>query len=75
MVLRSNTVTVKTITIGLKGKKALAAQGIKSELVKIDFTQTENGCQYGLKFNEHDYYNVISILKEQGIEYGVYKGR
>ena len=75
MVLRSNTVTVKTITIGLKGKKALAAQGIKSDLVKIDFTQTENGCQYGLKFNERDYYNVISILKEQGIEYGVYKGR
>lgn len=75
MVLRSNTVTVKTITIGLKGKKALAAQGIKSDLVKIDFTQTENGCQYGLKFNERDYYNVISILKEQGIEYGAYKGR
>lgn len=73
--MRSNTVTVKTITIGLKGKKALAAQGIKSDLVKIDFTQTENGCQYGLKFNERDYYNVISILKEQGIEYGVYKGR
>ena len=73
--MRSNTVTVKTITIGLKGKKALAAQGIKSDLVKIDFTQTENGCQYGLKFNERDYYNVISILKEQGIEYGAYKGR
>lgn len=73
--MRSNTVTVKTITIGLKGKKALANQGIKSSLVKIDFTQTENGCQYGLKFNERDYYDVISILKEQGIEYGVYKGR
>lgn len=73
--MRSNTVTVKTITIGLKGKKALAGHGIKSSLVKIDFTQTENGCQYGLKFNESDYHKVISILKENGIEYGVYRGK
>ena len=53
--MKTNIVTVKTITIGMKGKKALASRGIKSSLVKIDFSQSENGCQYGLKFNERDY--------------------
>ena len=67
--------TVKTITIGLKGKKALANKGIKSNLVKIDFTQNQNGCQYGLRFDEREYYDVISTLKENGIEYGAYKER
>ena len=75
LILKSNTVTVKTITIGLKGKKALANKGIKSNLVKIDFTQNQNGCQYGLRFDEREYYDVISTLKENGIEYGAYKER
>ena len=73
--MKTNTVTVKTITIGMKAKKALASRGIKSSLVKIDISQSENGCQYGLKFNERDYYEVISALRENGIEYGVYKSR
>jgi hypothetical protein len=59
----------------MKGKKALASRGIKCSLIKIDFTQSENGCQYGLKFNERDYYDVISALRENGIEYGAYRGR
>ena len=71
--MKTNVVTVKTITIGLKGKKALAANGIKSSLVKIDFTKAENGCQYGLKFNERDYRDVIKVLRESNIEYGVYR--
>ena len=75
MIVKTDTVTVKTITIGLKGKKALANRGIKSSLIKIDFTQSENGCQYGLRFNEQDYREVISILRENGIEFGVYRSR
>ena len=75
MIVKTDTVTVKTITIGLKGKKALASRGIKSSLIKIDFTQSENGCQYGLRFNERDYREVISILRENGIEYGAYRAK
>ena len=71
--MKTDIVTVKTITIGLKGKKVLAERGIKSSLVKIDFTKGQDGCQYGLKFNERDYRDVVSILKENGIEYGVYR--
>ena len=70
--MKTDIVTVKTITIGLKGKKALAAKGIKSDLIKIDFTKSQKGCQYGLQFNERDFYDVISILREHEIEYGVY---
>lgn len=73
--MKTKIVTVKTITIGLKGKKALAAHGIKAALIKIDFTNSQNGCQYGISFDERDYHNAISILKENGIEYGAYKGR
>ena len=71
--MKTNVVTVKTITIGLKGKKVLAEHGIKSSLIKIDFTKSRDGCQYGLKFNERDYKAVISTLKENNIEYGVYR--
>ena len=71
--MKTNVITVKTITIGLKAKKALALSGIKSTLVKIDYTKAQNGCQYGLRFNERDYRDVIKILKENGIEYGAYR--
>ena len=59
----------------MKCKKALASRGIKSSLVKIDFTKSENGCQYGIEFNERDFYDVISILRENEIEYGVYDSK
>ena len=65
--------TVKTITVGLKARKALNAQGIKSSIVKIDSTKSESGCQYGLEFNDRDFYEVISILREYNINYGVYE--
>ena len=71
--MKASIVTVRTITIGLKGKKALASRGIKSSLIKIDFTKSQNGCQYGLRFDECDYYDVIAALKENGIEDGAYR--
>ena len=71
--MKKSILTVKTITIGLKAKKTLSGRVIKSSLVKIDYTKSENGCQYGLEFNEQDLYEVISTLREHGISYGVYK--
>lgn len=73
--MKKSIVSVKTITIGLKGKKALAKKGIKSSLVKIDYTKTANGCQYGLEFNDRFFYEVISTLRENGINYEVYKSK
>ena len=57
----------------MKAKKALSKQKIKSNLVKIDFSNREVGCQYGLEFNERDFYDVISILRQNDITYGVYE--
>lgn len=66
-------VTVKTITIGLKGKRVLSSCGIKSTVVKIEAGASEGGCQYGLQFSEKHFYDAVSALRENGIEYGVYK--
>ncbi len=71
--MKKSIVTVKTITIGLKAKKILSGRGIKSSLIKIDHTKSQNGCQYGLEFNEQNFYEVVSALREYGIEYGVYE--
>lgn len=68
-------VTVKTVTIGLKGKKALSAHGIKSRVVKIDAGKSQNGCQYGIEFEADNFYEAISALRESGIEYGVYRSK
>ena len=68
-------VTVKTITIGLKAKKVLGAQGIRSRLVKIDASKSQNGCQYGIEFDARNFYDAIRALRENGVEYGVYKSK
>ena len=71
--MKTSIVTVKTITIGMKGKKALSSRGIKSRLVKIDASQSQNGCQYGIEFPASNFYDAIRALRENEIEYGVYK--
>jgi hypothetical protein len=71
--LKTSTLALKTVTIGLKAKKALLKNGIKSEIVKIDSHNSQNGCQYGIRFNERNYFDVVAILREQGIEYGAYR--
>ena len=71
--MKKGLLTVKTVTIGLKARKILRGCGIKSNLVKIDYTRSESGCQYGLEFDERDFYEVISALKKHEINYGVYK--
>ena len=68
-------VTVKTVTIGLKGKKALSSRGIKSRVVKIDASKSQNGCQYGIEFETDNFYEAIEALRENGIQYGVYKSK
>ena len=66
-------ITVKTLTLGLKARKSLSAQGIKSRLIKIDYSKSESGCQYGIELSSIRYYDAIRVLRENGIEYGVYK--
>ena len=71
--MKTSIITVKTITIGMKARKALSSRGIKSRLIKIDANQSQNGCQYGVEFTATDFYDAIRALRENEIEYGVYK--
>ena len=73
LILKKSIVTVKTVTIGQKGRKALAKHGIKSNIVKIDSSNSEYGCSYGLEIPEKDFYEAIQILRSNNIEYGVYR--
>ena len=68
-------VTGKTVTIGLQGKNALSAYGIRSRVVKIDASKSHNGCQYGIEFEADNFYEAARALRESGIEYGVYKAK
>lgn len=71
--MKTSIITLKTITIGMKAKKTLSAHGIKSRLIKIDTNQSQNGCQYGIEIKATDFYDAVRILRENEIEYGVYK--
>ena len=70
--MKNSIITVKTITLGLKVKKALAARGIKSRIVKTDASKSRSGCQYGIEFDSSHFYDVVSVMREYEIEYGVY---
>jgi hypothetical protein len=61
-------ITTKTVTIGMKAKKALIKTGIKADIIKID---SSIGCQYGIKINDSELFAAINILRENEIEYGV----
>lgn len=71
--MKSSIITVKTMTIGLKAKKLLSSHGVKAVLIKIDHTSSETGCSYGLELPDKDFYNAIALLRDHGIEYGVYR--
>ncbi len=66
--------TVPTLTIGIKAKKALAKQGIKSKVIKNEGNKGKNGCAYALEFNTRDYYSVIAVLRNNDITYSVIGG-
>lgn len=69
MNLKFDIVTFATLTHAMKARKYLGKAGLKSKLIKLDSTKTVMGCTYGLEFNSKDVYDVISILRRNGIDY------
>ena len=64
------TVTVDNVTYALKVRKLLIKRGILNvSVVKVDATQS--GCIHGVEFNEYDFFNVISVLRENDIKYSI----
>lgn len=68
------TVTVGTVTYAIKLRKLLLRAGIRSKLVKVDNTRTENGCTHGVMIDEGDFYRAVVVMKSSGVNYSVYIG-
>ena len=65
-------VTVGSVTYALKLQKILLRAGLRSKLVKVGDGDSR-GCTHGLEIDNNDYYSAIRIMRENGIEYSVYK--
>lgn len=60
---------VKSSTYAMMAKKHLKKEGIGSKLIKLDTETTENGCGYGLRVDNRDFFRSVAILGRLGIEY------
>lgn len=67
--MNSDILTVPTVTLALKVKKALSKRGIESQIIKIDASVYNVGCSYGIEFSSKEFYTAISIVKDMGITY------
>jgi hypothetical protein len=67
--MKYDIITIPTVTLALKAKKALAKQGIEVRVVKLSEITRNNGCAYGIEFNAFNAFSVISVLKEADIPY------
>jgi len=73
--LKSIIVTVGSVTYAIKLQKLFTRAKIRSKLVKVDNTRTENGCTHGLRILESDFYRAVVVMKGNGINYSVYNER
>ncbi len=65
---------VKSSTYGIMAKKHLKKEGISSKLIKLDTEATENGCGYGIRIENRDFFRAVAILGRLRIEYTVVNG-
>ena len=72
--LNTTTITVGSVTYAIKVRKLLEHRGIKSKLIKIDSSKSKSGCAYGIQLQSSFFYDAVSILKSNGVNYSVYNG-
>jgi len=63
------TVAQSSMTYAMKVKQLLASHSIQSSVVRLNPSQTKNGCGFGVEFDCIHYDTVISLLKYSGITY------
>lgn len=66
--------TVGSVTYAIKARKLLLRSGIRSKLVKVNENKTARGCSHGIEIEEGNFYDVVAILRENGIPYSAYSG-
>jgi hypothetical protein len=64
--------TVGSVTYAIKARKLLAGIGIPSELIKVDASLSDKGCNFGIKIPYVRFYDAIEELKARKIPYSVY---
>ena len=69
------TFTFSSFTYANKARKLLLRAKIDATPTKLGPEESGNGCAHGLSVSHNDYYSAIKVLIENGIEYGVVKGR
>ena len=62
-------IALESATYGVKARKALAREGIKSKLIKIDSSKLNRGCGYALRVNSVDFFAAVAILRDINIPY------
>ncbi len=70
--MKQTTITVGSVTYAIKAKKALLGIGIKSKLIKVDSSERELGCEYGVEFPSVYFLDAVAELKKQKIHYSLY---
>ncbi len=66
--------TMKTMTLAMRGKNALDARGIQTEIVSLDPSLTQRGCAYGLRFSAQMREEALRALTEKKIPWGTILG-
>lgn len=67
--MKKSILSVPTLTVGLKAKKALEKAGIKVNLIKKDSDGAKKGCAYAIEFDVRYFYDVIGIMQEKELPY------
>ena len=70
--VKITTLTVGSVTYAIKVRKLLERAGVKAKLVKVDSSKSKSGCTYGIQLSNENFYDAVSILKNNGINYSVY---
>ena len=72
LVLKKIILTVGTVTHAIKAKKLLSAIGVSAELIKVDASLSEMGCNFGIKIPYNQFYDAVGELRKRNVYYSVY---
>ncbi len=71
--MNTTIITVGSVTYAIKVKKLLERSGIRSKLIKVESSASHKGCTYGIRIPSSLFYDAVAVLRNQGIDYSVYK--
>ena len=69
--MKSTKIIVGSQTIAIKLKKLLARERIGAMIIKLDNTDKNTGCAYGIEIDSSDLYAAVVIMRENNIDYSI----